>query len=318
MGSFSSPQSKHAIVTGGASGIGLNLVKHLLEKPDWRVVVADIRAEAWEGVKSSVDNERVVFVQTDVTSWESQLALFKRAYEWSDERIDFFAANAGIADKDSLYQPADLEQDPPKPNLICVDVCETAVFYGLQLYIHYTRKTNAALKASSASSTFNPKMVITSSCAGLYVFPIAPQYNAAKHAVLALTRAVGSALMAMDNLAVNCICPAFVATPLMPDTISSIWPKEYITPFTTLMRAYDELIDEKGSIQQDGKSDGENGVVKTGQSVEVVVDKLFYRKPVEFADESQRFLIEDAHNPNGLWAQGGKKAVEEGKLPKFN
>ncbi len=318
MGSTSTPPFKYAIITGGASGIGLSLVKHLLEKAEWRVVVADIRAEAWEAIESSFDLQRAIFVQTDVTSWDSQLELFKKAYEWSDGRIDFFAANAGIADKDSFYQPGDLDQDPPKPNLVCVDVCETAVFYGLQLYIHYTRKTNATRRASSDSAAFHPKMVITSSCAGLYVFPVAPQYNAAKHAVLALTRAVGPALMAMDNLAVNCICPAFVATPLMPDTISSIWPKEYITPFSTLMRAYDELIDEKGSIQQDGKSDGEDGVAKTGQSVEVVVDKLFYRKPVKFADESQRFLIEDAHDPNGLWAQGGKKAVEEGKLPKFH
>ena len=308
---------KHAIVTGGASGIGLSLVKHLLEKPEWRVVVADVRAEAWNAVKSSIDPERVIFVQTDVASWDSQLALFKKAYEWSEERIEFFAANAGIADKDSFYQAPDLDQDPQKPNLVCVDVCETAIFYGLQLYLHYTRKTNAALKAKSDSATFSPKMVITSSCAGLYVFPIAPQYNAAKHAVLALTRAVGPALMAMDNLAVNCICPAFVATPLVPDSMSSVWPKEYITPFSTLMRAYDELIDEKGSIQQDGKSDGVNGVVKRGQSVEVVVDKLFYRKPVEFADESQRFLIEDAHKPDGLWARAGKQAVGEGKLPKF-
>ena len=158
-------------------------------------------------------------------------------------------------------------------------------------------------------------MVITSSCAGLYVFPIAPQYNAAKHAVLALTRAVGPFLMVTDNLAVNCICPAFIVTPLMPGTVAELWPKEYITPHSTLMRAYDELMDEKGSIQQDGKSDGQNEVVKTGQSVEVVLDKLYYRKPVEFADESQRFLIEDAHNPDGIWVRGSKEAIKEGLLP---
>jgi 15-hydroxyprostaglandin dehydrogenase (NAD) len=316
MVSVSSPTSKHAIVTGGASGIGLSLVKHLLKKPEWKIIVADIRPEAWKAVQSSLDSERTIFVQTDVTSWESQVALFKKAEEWSQGRIDFFAANAGIADKDSFYAPTDLEKEPQKPNMICVDVCETAVFYGLQLMIYYTRKTNQALKASSDSpAAFNPKMVITASCAGLYVFPLAPQYNAAKHAVVALARSVGPALLAMDNLAVNCICPAFVATPLMPDSMTSIWPKEYLTPYETMLRAYDELIDDNGGVQQDGKSDGEDGVVKTGRSVECALDKLYYRKPVDFADESQKFLIEDAHKPDGLWMQGSRKAVAEGLLP---
>ena len=312
---MSATSTKHAIVTGGASGIGLSLVKHLLEKPEWRVAIADVRPEAWEAVKSSLDSKRTLFVQTDVISWESQAEMFKKAFEWSEGRLDFLAANAGISDKDSFYTPMDLENEPTKPNLICVDVCETAVYYGLQLFTYYARKTNAALKANSSTSPFNPKMVITSSCAGLYVFPIAPQYNAAKHAVLALTRAVGPTLLAADNLAVNCICPAFIITALMPQAMAEIWPKEYVTPHSTLMRAYDELIDDKGSIEQDGKSDGENGVVKTGHSVEVALDKLYYRKPVEFADESQRFLIEESHKPDGLWVQGMTKAIEAGQRP---
>jgi hypothetical protein len=66
-----------------------------------------------------------------------------------------------------------------------------------------------------------------------------------------------------------------------------------------MVRAYDELTSPTGAVTPDGKSDGENGVVKTGQSVECVVDKLFYRQPVAYADESQRFLIEQALDMNG-------------------
>ena len=66
-----------------------------------------------------------------------------------------------------------------------------------------------------------------------------------------------------------------------------------------MVRAYDELTSPSGAVSSDGKSDGENGVVKTGQSVECVVDKLFYRQPVAYADESQQFLIEQAVDMKG-------------------
>ena len=114
MGS-SSPQLKTAIITGGCSGIvcrklllplsskplacaladisqGLAEVKHLLDKssPRWRVVVADINDSGYETIKADLDPERHLFVKTDVASWESNAALFAKAYEWSNQRIDFF------------------------------------------------------------------------------------------------------------------------------------------------------------------------------------------------------------------------------------
>ena len=145
MGS-TSPSSRYAVVTGGASGIGLSLVKHLLSKPGLKVIVADINTETWKAAESSIDSDRTLFIQTDVASWESQAAMFKKAFEWSQGRIDFFAANAGIADKDSFYAPFDLEAEPRKPNLITVEIDETGVYYGLQLYLYYTRKDESSTR----------------------------------------------------------------------------------------------------------------------------------------------------------------------------
>ncbi|KIW70103.1 hypothetical protein PV04_02409 [Phialophora macrospora] len=314
---------------GGCSGIGLGLVRHLLSSPNgqpWRVVLADIRPEAYAAIASSLDSSRHIFIHTDVASWDSQASLFRRAYDYGEGKIDFFAANAGTAEREHTtlgnpLRPEDVDAEPTKPNMLCTQVNQIAVFYGLKLFVHYTRRTAKRLKSESSSatsngngdsdsSTFNPKMVITSSCSALYPFPVAPEYCATKHAVLALTRSLGSLLHATDGIALNCIMPAYVATNLTPKEVTDLWPKEWITPVETMVRAYDELTSSTGAVTPDGKSDGANGVVKTGQAVECVVDKLFYRQPVAYADESQRFLIEQALDMNGIWWQGMRSRME--------
>jgi hypothetical protein len=57
----------------------------------------------------------------------------------------FFAANAGIADNEALLQPFDLDADPVKSNLSCIEVDLLAVFYGLKLFIHFMRKARRDL-----------------------------------------------------------------------------------------------------------------------------------------------------------------------------
>jgi 15-hydroxyprostaglandin dehydrogenase (NAD) len=304
---------KTAIVTGGCSGIGLALVHHLLEKQDqkWRIVIADIRKEAYEAISSSLDKDRTLFIHTDVAKWDDNANLFKKAYEWESQgashgRIDFFAANAGIGDKEIVGQQFDLDAEPQVPNIVCMDVCITSVIYGLKLFIHYARKTKRDLQ----DSDFQPKVVITASCVGQYAFPIAPQYTAAKHACVGYTRAVGDSLLRHDGIAVNCIMPAFACTNIVPKPLAELWPKEYVTPLGTMMRAYDELIDVGGKVSQDGKSDGEDGKVKTAKSVECVIDRLFYRTPVAPADESQAFLVAEA-TEDGVWGKGLLAARDE-------
>lgn len=303
------PPHKTAVVTGACSGIGLALVRNLLEKqnPVWRVVLADVNGDAYTAIAPSLDASRTTFVKTDVSSWEDNASLFKEAWEWDGQhQIDFFAANAGIGDRELIAQEFDLDAEPQKPNLQCLEVDLISVFYGLKLFIHYTRKTKRELSNSSheASRTeFHPKMVITCSCTALYPFPIAPHYVTAKTGLLGLTRAVAGFLMASDGIAVNCIMPALVATGLPPSGMIDEWPKEWVTPTSTVMRAIDELIAQDGHVEQDGLSDGKGGEVKVGQSVEVVVKKLYYRAPYEYADESQKFLTEQALTLDGLWAK---------------
>ena len=300
---------KHAIVSGGCSGIGLALVRHLLSSPDWKVVVADIRPEAFKALSPPLDTSRTIFVEVDISKWDSHAALFKKAWEWSNGRIDFYAANAGIGDRESLLFPWDIDAEPVKPNLDCIEVCELANYYGLKLFVHYARKTQRQL-GEGHRDVYKPKVVMTASCVALYPFPIAPQYSAAKHAVLGYTRAIGGALYANDNVAVNCIMPAVVETGILPGRLKELWPKGWLTPLSTMVRAFVELIDEKGAVANDGKSDGKDGVVKTAQAVECALDKLYYRDPVPPPDESQKFMVEDSVKPDGVWATSVREVWE--------
>jgi NAD(P)-dependent dehydrogenase (short-subunit alcohol dehydrogenase family) len=59
-----------AFVTGGANGIGIGLVRALLEQ-DCKVAIADIRSESIEAALQSLHDPRVMGVQVDVSSREA-------------------------------------------------------------------------------------------------------------------------------------------------------------------------------------------------------------------------------------------------------
>lgn len=164
-----------AIVTGGASGIGLALVKHLLSN-GWKVTIADMNATAGTKIASELGSS-AYFHETDVSSWDSQASLFRTTFE-KFKSIDFVAANAGIDDRQSLYEDVyemvGDTQVPVKPNLKTLEVDLNGPIYGLWLAIFYFRRNPGGKKG---------KVVITSSNAGLYPFPTNPQYAACKHGV---------------------------------------------------------------------------------------------------------------------------------------
>ena len=142
--------------------------------------------------------------------------------------------------------------------------------------------------------------------AGQYPFFICPQYSAAKHGCVGLVRTAAPALLKHEKIALNCIMPAFVATNIIPSEIVEQFPAEHITPLSTIMRAFDELIDESGRVESDGKSQGMDGVPKNGCAVECVIDELFYREPVNYANASQEWLT-DQSREEGIFGQAWQK-----------
>jgi 15-hydroxyprostaglandin dehydrogenase (NAD) len=100
-----------AIITGATSGIGLALTRHLLTNHSYKVILADITPPSIGLPLATSLGPNTLYHQCDVSIYSQQAALFERAFEWGGGRLDFFAANAGIDDRESLYREFDYGAD---------------------------------------------------------------------------------------------------------------------------------------------------------------------------------------------------------------
>lgn len=120
---------KVAIVTGGASGIGLAMSQHFASE-GYDVAIFDVNAEAGKKVVSQIASEhtqaKVIFKLCDVSSWQNQAQNFKEVRN-EFGRIDVVCANAGISGSNSM---GSIDKDEPvEPNLKILDVNLSGVVY---------------------------------------------------------------------------------------------------------------------------------------------------------------------------------------------
>ncbi|KAH8893430.1 hypothetical protein GQ53DRAFT_793584 [Thozetella sp. PMI_491] len=253
-----------AIVTGAASGIGLAISKHLLSR-GYRVVMGDINSAAGSREAESLGSD-ALFVAADVSIYSDQAALFRKGFEWGGRRLDFLAANAGIDDRQSLFQkdhPLDEDGNPLPLNLKTIEVDLEAVIQGMWLFRYY-RKLNPVSPTA--------KVVITSSAAGIYPGTLFPQYTTAKHGLIGLTRASAPNLLT-EGITVNALCPGVIETNLMPVHVRHLFPRELLTPMSTALRTVDAFLDDDSM---------------TGQTVEFCLDELYFRKQPDYAMQNQK------------------------------
>jgi 15-hydroxyprostaglandin dehydrogenase (NAD) len=156
-GTPTASKSSVAIITGGASGMGLAVAQDLAAQ-DWNLTIIDSNEQSLESVKSTFDPSRSIFIKADVTDYEQQANAFVRTWdEWA--RLDFVFSNAGIPDRMNFYAPATSllpNGAPAKPNELVIDVCLNAMVYSAYLALHYFRQNQS--KAG--------KIVFTSSMCG--------------------------------------------------------------------------------------------------------------------------------------------------------
>ncbi|KAL8710220.1 MAG: hypothetical protein Q9220_005151 [cf. Caloplaca sp. 1 TL-2023] len=217
-------KEKVVVITGGASGFGEGFVRR------WAaagaiVVVADVNVSKGDrlvrDVKQDTGNSHLHFVHCDVTSWQSQVNLFKEAARLSPHGgIDTVVANAGIAEsKGTFDRPNNIDLvNPPPPDLAVLDVNLTGVVYTSHLALWYLPRNPGSSPANAKcvpSQTLRDRhLILIASVAGLMPIPGATLYGTSKHAVVGLYRNLRSSSF-LHGVRVNLICPYFIDTPLV-------------------------------------------------------------------------------------------------------
>jgi len=189
-------EGRVAVITGGASGIGLATARRLASEGA-QVVIGDLTPE--QG-KAAADEVGGAFIQTDVTDAEQVENLFESTVDQYGA-VDVAFNNAGISppeDDSILTTGIEAWERVQKVNLTSVYLCCRAVLPHMQRQGRGSIVNTASFVAVMGAATSQIS------------------YTASKGGVLAMTRELGIQF-ARENIRVNALCPGPVNTPLLKE-----------------------------------------------------------------------------------------------------
>ena len=188
-------KEKVAVITGGASGIGLATAKNLLSKGA-NVVLVDWNEDVSRIAKSL--NERALGIRCDVSSDTDVKKCVDDVIE-KFGHIDYLVANAGIGGGPNKAHEVSIDEW----NKV-IGVNQTGIFLMNKYVI-----PNMLLNGGGA-------IVNTSSMYGLVGTTMSFAYSASKGAINQMTRSL-ALTYARDNIRVNAIAPGYVDTPILAE-----------------------------------------------------------------------------------------------------
>jgi 5'-hydroxyaverantin dehydrogenase len=236
---LSSLKAKSALITGGASGIGLATARAWAAAGVY-VTIADIQpVEAGQKLAAELSSTggHVNYTWCDVTNWDSQVAAFKSAITFSPyQTLDIVATFAGTAfapgnEVDHILAAGEpsLDIDPKAPNTRNIEINLTGVYYTSWLALYYFRlkpktvangadaATNGATNGTNpinTSAATDKSLILVASIGAYMDSPKASTYPASKFGVRGLFRSTRARTLDI-GVRCNLLAPWFIDTPLI-------------------------------------------------------------------------------------------------------
>ncbi|WP_394934666.1 SDR family NAD(P)-dependent oxidoreductase [uncultured Ilumatobacter sp.] len=207
---------KTAVITGAASGIGLELAKQF-GAAGMNLVLADVERPALDRAVTELSEAGYPVLAREIDVREhDQIIDLDRAARDRFGNIHVLCNNAGVGAGGPVADPDNLEAWR-----WTIDINLWGVIYGCKVFLP------AMIEHGEQCHIVN-----TASMAGLASAPMMGPYNISKYGVVALSETLSKEMQMMQTaVGVSVLCPAFVATGIatsdrnMPDDVRATLPE---------------------------------------------------------------------------------------------
>jgi NAD(P)-dependent dehydrogenase (short-subunit alcohol dehydrogenase family) len=189
---------RHALITGGGTGIGAAAAQHLAAEG----VSLSLLGRRMEPLQETAKRHGGYAVKCDVTDPDQIAKAFDEARTVNGP-IDLLIVNAGIAESAPFHKMSRESWD----RIVATNL--TAAFDCARLAVPDLLKSD------------NGRLVFVASVASLRGVPYAAHYAASKHGLLGLMRSL-AAEYAKTSLTVNAVCPGYVDTPMTDQSVARV------------------------------------------------------------------------------------------------